>query len=370
VIHLLRVRASTGFTGSQNYNPNQSLTMFDYMRGQFYHWSLPGVRLTALGNENLKWQRTRKHNIGVDIQLFNRRMSASVNLYMDDAMDALTQVSLPPSLGFVSYTENLGQVRNNGYEANLSFVLISRPQQNVFWTVFGNAAHNKNRLLKISNALDAWNAEQDAVESNNPRLRFVEGQDMRSIWVVPSLGIDPITGAEVFIKKDGTHTYVWDPQDQVVGGTMSPRLFGTLGSQLIYQNWQLNVYMLYNLGGQIYNQTLVNRVENADPNFNVDRRVFADRWREPGDVSSFKNIADLSVTRPTSRFIEDNHFLRLSSFSLAYEFDPGSIAFLRLQQLRLIFYANDVFNISSVRQERGLSYPFARSFTFTTQISF
>ncbi len=370
LINLFRIRASTGFTGSQNYNPNQALTMFDYIRGDFYYWSLPGVRLMAMGNEALKWQRTRKHNIGIDLQLFNRRLSATANIYRDDSEDALTQVSLPPSLGFISYTENLGRVRNTGYELNLSGILVSRPQENIFWTLFVNAAHNKNRLLEIANSLEAWNAQQDATLSPLPKVRFVEGQDMKAIWVVPSLGIDPATGQEVFLTKDGEYSNTWNPEDQVVGGTQTPLVYGSLGTQLRYRQWQLNLYMFYSYGGQTYNQTLVNRVENASPFFNVDRRVLQDRWREPGDVSHFKDIADLRTTQPTSRFIEDNNFLRMSSFSLSYEFDQRVIERFRMQQLRLILYASDVFNISSVKQERGLNYPFARSFTFTTQVSF
>lgn len=370
LVSMLRIRASTGFTGSQNYNPNQALTMFDYIRGDFYYWSLPGARLMAMGNEALKWQRTRKHNIGIDLQLFNRRLSATANIYRDDSEDALTQVSLPPSLGFVSYTENLGRVRNTGYELNLTGTLVSRPQENIFWTLFVNAAHNKNRLLEIANSLEAWNAQQDATVSPLPKVRFVEGQDMKSIWVVQSLGIDPTTGQEIFLTKDGEMTNTWNPEDQVVGGAQTPLVYGSFGTQLRYQKWQLNLYLFYSYGGQIYNQTLVTRVENANPLLNVDRRVFDDRWREPGDVSHFKDIADLSITQPTSRFIEDNNFLRMSSFSLSYEFDTRVIERFGMQQLRLILYANDVFNISSVKQERGLSYPFARSFTFTTQVSF
>jgi hypothetical protein len=224
--------------------------------------------------------------------------------------------------------------------------------------------------MKISNFLDAWNAQQDAQTSANPKVRFMEGQDMNAIWVVPSLGIDPATGREVFLTIDGEFTNTWNPADQIVAGTTTPDLFGSFGTQLTMNRWQMNVYMLYSYGGQTYNQTLVSRVENANPNFNVDSRVFLDRWREPGDVSHFKDITDLTTTQPTSRFIEDNNYLRMTSFSLQYEFDRSKIEKLNLQQLRFILYANDVFNISSVKQERGLSYPFARSFTFTTQISF
>lgn len=368
VINKLRFRASRGFTGSQNYNPNQSLTMFDYIRNYYYHRYYAGAELTAIGNDNLKWQRTQKNNIGIDLELFKRRITATFDYYLDDSKDALTQVTIPPSLGFTSYTENLGEVRNEGYEVKIIARIVSDSKREFNWSVFGSAAHNKNTLLKISNALDAWNTEQDAIDSSNPKVRFVEGQDMKSIWVVPSLGIDPATGSEIFLSKDGEYTTEWDANDQIVGGTLTPDLYGNIGTLLTYKQFQMNLYFLYSMGAKTYNQTLVDRVENADPLYNVDRRAMEGRWKNPGDISRFKNINDLSTTKPTSRFIEDNNYLRFKSFNLSYEFKKRQIEKLRLQRLKIILYANDVFNISSVKQERGLSYPYARSYSLTVQV--
>jgi hypothetical protein len=320
-----------------------------------------------LGNEDLKWQRTIKNNVGIDLTL-HQRLSLTVDYYREISHDAITSVTLPPSLGFSSYTENLGKVSNTGLEMKIQIGLLNRPQARTFWSIFGNAAHNKNKLLKISNALTAWNAEQDAILSNAPKVRFMEGQDMKSIWVVPSQGIDPVTGQEILVQNDGQLTSTWRAGDQVVGGTETPDLFGSFGSQFTYRQWQANVYFLYSVGGEAYNQTLVNRVENASPYYNVDRRALEGRWKQTGDISRFKNIADLSVTKPTSRFVEKNNYLRLSSFNVSYEFDRKQIERYHLQRLKLILYANDVFNISSIKQERGLSYPYARSITLTVQV--
>lgn len=369
VISLLRLRASTGFTGSQNYNPSQSLTMFDYIRNYYYQRFFAGAQLTAMGNSLLKWQRVQKNNIGLDIA-FHKRFSATVDIYKEVSNDVLSPVTLPPSLGFSSYMENLGKVSNTGAELKLNVGIITRERERISWSVFGSAAHNRNKLLKISNALDAWNVEQDKINSSNPKVRFIEGQDMKAIWVVPSPGIDPATGKEVFLGRDGQFTTKWKAEDQVVGGTETPDLFGNLGTQVMYKQWQLNLFLLYSLGGDIYNQTLVNRVENADPHFNVDRRVLEGRWKKEGDVSRFKDISDLSVTKPTSRFVEKNNYLHLTSLNLSYEFDRRQIERLNLERLKLILYANDVFNWSSVKQERGLNYPFSRSFTLTVQVGF
>lgn len=370
VVTSLRLRASTGFTGSQNYNPNQSLTMFDYIRDYSYYLSYMGAQLVAMGNQDLKWQRVRKNNAGIDLELFNKRFSATFDYYVENSQDALTPVTIPPSLGFTSYTENLGEVSNKGYELKFSIGLISDKSRDMYWTVFGSASHNKNRLVKISNALNAWNDQQDSQNTSKPKVRFIEGQDMKSIWVVPSAGIDPATGKEIFIKKNGEYTTTWSADDQIVGGTQTPKLFGNVGTQFSFKQWELNLYMLYSYGGQTYNQTLVDRVENADPLYNVDRRALENRWKKPGDISRFKNISDHSITKPTSRFIEDYNFIRLTSFNLSYEFDKKQIEKLYLERLKLILYANDVFDISSVKQERGLSYPFSRSITLTIQLGF
>ncbi|HEY8388168.1 MAG TPA: TonB-dependent receptor, partial [Parasegetibacter sp.] len=369
-INMLRLRASTGFTGSQNYNPNQSLMMFDYIRDDYYFRNNAGAVLMSLGNADLKWQRVRKNNIGADIQMFRKRLNATVDFYVEDSKDALTQVTIPPSLGFTSYTENLGQIRNKGYEVKLNLNIISKPSSRILWSLIGSASHNKNTLLKISNSLTAWNKEQDAINTSKPKIRFMEGQDMKAIWAVQSLGIDPGTGQEIFLTADGKYSNTWNANDQIVAGTSTPDLFGNFGTNFMYKQWQLNLYLLYSLGSQAYNNTLVDRVENASPLFNVDRRALEQRWKQPGDISNFKNIANTTVTKPTTRFVQENDYLRLNSFNLSYEFDKAQLTKTRLQRLKCTFYMNDVFTLSTIKQERGLSYPFARTFTLTIQAGF
>ena len=126
----------------------------------------------------------------------------------------------------------------------------------------------------------------------------------------------------------------------------------------------------YKLGATIYNQTLVTRVEGANPQNNADHRVFDSRWKEVGDHVKYKDIADTSVPLQTSRFIEDEYTLSLRSLSLAYDFSPKIFSKLHLNRLRIEFLMNDVFRTSSVKQERGFDYPFARSFEFSLSTSF
>src|SRR5690606_16468090 len=128
------------------------------------------------------------------------------------------------------------------------------------------------------------------------------GSSLNTIWAVPSRGIDPATGLEVFLKKDATSTYDWDAADQVAAGNAIAKLYGNFGFSVRFSGWQLNASFAYNWGGQKYNTTLVNKVENIDRTKNVDARVFTSRWKEAGDETFFKGISDARPTYPTTRF--------------------------------------------------------------------
>jgi hypothetical protein len=194
---------------------------------------------------------------------------------------------------------------------------------------------------------------------------------MNTIWVVPSLGIDPATGQEVFVSRNGTITNVWNAADYVPYGNSDPTIEGTLGTNLSYKGFQVNIYMMYGLGRDIYNHSLVDKVENVDPNFNVDRRVFYDRWRNPGDIAAFKSIADRTLTRPTSRFVERENRLELRSVNLSYTIGQNRLfSQWGIERARLSAFMNDVFRISTVKAERGIDYPYAKHFALALQVTF
>ena len=126
----------------------------------------------------------------------------------------------------------------------------------------------------------------------------------------------------------------------------------------------------YRLGGQVYNQTLINRVENADPRDNVDRRVLEQRWQKPGDHTFYKDINDKSTTPAGSRFIQDENVLQLGSLSLSYDLKKEWLKPIGFDMVRLTAMMNDVFRLSTVKRERGISHPFARSTSLGVMVQF
>lgn len=151
--------------------------------------------------------------------------------------------------------------------------------------------------MAISDALKTYNEEQDKVANdrfnNKPISKYYDGISMNAIWAVRSLGIDPANGQELYLDRNGNKTYTYSANDQVVVGDNMPKLMGTMGASGEFKGFGFNLFFRYMLGGQMYNQTLVDRVENVDMSFNVDKRVLSGTWQRPGDLKSFKALGSI-----------------------------------------------------------------------------
>ena len=369
-VDMFKIRGSLGYTGSQNFNPYQAIASYEYSTEQSYDGEL-GNKLLGLANPNLKWQQQYDRNIGVELSLFNR-VSLKGDYYSNITTDLLSDITVAPSMGFATYKENLGQTENTGYQLGVQWRAYSDSKRRQSVNVFANVAHNKNRLTKISDALKKINEEQDGDIRRRPVVRFNEGESLTGIWGVPSLGIDPATGREVFVKKNGTLTNFWSAEDQIVLGDSEAKITGNVGANVEYKGFSLNLSFNFRAGGQTYNNTLVDKVEKVDiASNNVDKRVLYDRWKQPGDEAKYKAISDYTETYPTSRFVEDLDEFVFSSVNLGYDFSHMAfIKQLSVSRLRASFNMNDVGRLSTVKQERGTSYPFARTFSFSLQASF
>ena len=205
-------------------------------------------------------------------------------------------------------------------------------------------------------------------------LQYVEGGSLTSIFGVKSLGINPADGREIFVRPDGTITYDWNAADQVVIGNEEPKLQGTFGFNMRWKQFTVYSTFMYEFGGQRYNSTLVNKVENAYiQSSNVDRRVLTGRWQNPGDCTPYGRLQTdgvVAVTRPTSRFIQDYNVLTFNSLTVGYDFNAEWLKKARIGLLRVELSGNDLFRVSTVRAERGLDYPYSRSFAASVKMSF
>ncbi len=237
-----------------------------------------------------------------------------------------------------------------------------------------NSAFNRNKLISIGDALKGQNETTAAVNGSSPLQMFVEGESSTALYVVRSAGIDPASGRELYITKDNVITYEYNPLDKVAVGDSNPLFRGSVSSFLFYKGFSLNVALQYSYGGYIYNETRASRIEQINPLYNADHRAYAERWKEPGDIVNYLTIRpdiDGNITNIHSeRFIEKENYLSISYITLGYEFTNKFIEKVGFKRLNVSASMNEMARLSTVRQERGTEYPFARGFSFTISPTF
>ena len=361
-LNIARVKISYGLTGTQQGSSSGASTIYVFdSENRYMNWT--GSVLSEWGNPQLTWQTTNEFNVGAEIGLWNGRIRAEFDFYTKKTSDLLSSMDLPLSMGLNSYMANVGEVKNRGWEASLNAYIIRDSEKELNWLVSGQLVYNKNWISKLSDAIKAQNEEYLAQDVEVANL-FYEGRPQNSIYAVRSLGIDPSTGQEVYLDRDGNITDTWAAGDKVYLGSADPLYRGNLNTMVRWKGLTFNASFNYYWGGKVYNQTLIDRVEvtlNDLTTSNVDRRVYEDRWMQPGDKTFFKGFSN-EETRATSRFVMDDNTLELSSMSLEYRWDNQWLRNMtHLQSITFGVNINNLFYWSSVKQERGIDYPFARN---------
>lgn len=369
VVNNLKIRASYGETGSQQFTPYQALETYKYYSDKRYlTWT--GAELQGIANSDLKWQITDQLNVGFDLSLLNNRISASLDVYSKKTSNLLSNMDLPLAHGFNTYAANVGEVKNKGFEASLSGYLIRNTEHGMIWSVTGKISHDKTEITELSEAIKAQN---ETYRDRETSQLLYEGYSQNAIWAVPSLGIDPSSGDELFLDENGNVTKQWLSSAKRYFGESEPKYRGNISTYFSFGNFSVNLSFAYRFGGQQYNTTLIEKVEVSDSyieSYNVDRRVLEERWQKPGDVKFFKGYGKGS-TQMTSRFVMDDNTFEFQSANLQYRWDAAYLKkSLGVENINLSVNMSDIFYISSIKRERGTAYPFARALSFDVSLMF
>jgi len=387
IINQLRIRASVGTAGSQYFQSYLGKTYYNYYTDRQYiqAGSNSGTRgiglgafLTGYANKDIKAPETQKQNIGMDAVLLQNRLSVRVDAYRSKTNDIVLPVVSPSSTGFINFTyyDNLGAIENKGIEFDLNYTIIKNVNKGITWNIRLNGIRNEDRILATSAYLDKLNNANDvmSVDQTRPQPHYVTGKSLTDIWAVNSLGIDPVTGKEKFLKGDGTETFSWNAADKVSAADMSPDWLGSFGTSVSVKNITAGIYFNYQFGAKYYNQTLADRLENADLTYNVDRRAADNRWTQPGDNALYKPLSlNGMVTSPTyatTRFVENNDFINCSAISVDYALPQSITEKIKAKNAKLGFVANNVFSSGNMKAEKGIYYPFHRMYSFSITASF
>ena len=221
-LNTLKLRASIGTTGNQNFQNNKSIAINGYYTADRYRGAI-GSYLQNMQNPELKWEQKMDYNIGLDAVFMG--VDIRMDFYKSITKDLVSSVGIAPSTGFTTVSENLGKVENKGFEILASYTPWQ--SRDGFVRINGSIAYNKDKILKISDAMRQFNENQAALAAMEdqalPVAQYQDGLSMNTIFAVPSLGIDPAIGLEMYRKQDGSSTYIWRDTDRVPCGVSVPR---------------------------------------------------------------------------------------------------------------------------------------------------
>ncbi|MBE6297778.1 MAG: SusC/RagA family TonB-linked outer membrane protein [Bacteroidales bacterium] len=360
---VFKVRGSMGYTGKVSFSPFQAMTMYQYLNEYEYKNGIGAIPVT-IGNVDLTWERTMNYNVGIDLSMFDRRLNLVVDAYVRNTTDLLLDKAKAPSTGVTTAKSNLGEMQNRGIEYQLDGYIFRT--NDFYWRLATTGYMNRNKITKINSALEEINKENEENSGFSlvPLPQYAEGESVTALKLVRSAGIDPATGREVYIKRNGERTFEYDPADKVLIGDTEPEFAGTFSTNLYWKGFSLYALFNFRLGAWVYNTTRVSKVEGADPRYNADQRVFNDRWKQPGDNAIYKDIADTSRPKQTDRFAEEENTLSLGALNLSYEFSDSFCSRLKLRNMRLGINFTDILRLSTVKIERGTDYLYSQGFEF------
>ena len=362
----LRLRASMGNPGNQNFSDYISLMIYKYNLDNPNLFG-PSMTVDNFGNANLDWQKTIDKNIGFDLGMLRNRLRLNFDYFHKVTDPLLVYIGTPSSTGVTTIPKNMGAQVTMGMTLQLNYQIISN--QNITWSVNANMRHITSHYENIGDQLNKYNLEN----YGSSLVRYYDNGSPNDLWAVRSLGIDPATGREILLKKDGTPTFLYDYADEVVVGNTEPDIDGVFGTYFRYKGFTAGFSFRYRYGGQAFMSALYNKVENINDRFdNQDKRALYDRWKEPGDQAKFKGLwvfGDAQY-RMSSRFVMDNNILSGESINISYETSALWLRHIGASSLNVSAYMNDIFRLSTIKDERGIDYPFARSVSFSIGLRF
>lgn len=297
----LKFKISYGTVGSQEgigFYESQGIV------SQRLYNSVAGITQATIGNPDLQWESRKKFNTGIEYGILNGRISGSLEFYNEKTENLFLPRELSRTSGFNTLSVNIGSVKNTGVEFAVSADIIRT--RDLRLTFSGNISYNKNQIVEL--------AGKDSVITGF--LIRTKGKPINSLYLVDYAGVNPANGEAQYRKPDGTITETFSLADRQNVGSSDPNLFGGFGMNLNYKGLAISTQFSYILGTKVYNNERAN-LENPDyyfDNMNVD---LLREWQKPGDITDIPSPTSLFEYN-TTRFLENNSFVRLRNVSLSY----------------------------------------------------
>ncbi len=396
----LKLRASYGASGNNrigNYASIGRLTDETYVFGSDNGASVTGLRPENIGNDDLTWETTKQFDIGLEVGLFDDRLFLIADYYNSKTENLLLAVPIPTSSGFSSSLQNLGEIRNKGWEFSVS----SKNFVGDFsWSTGFNIYFNNNEVLKLGPAGDPILSNGAAGQVHITEIGGELGafyllkqegifQTQQEIDNSPTWDISRGTWPGDVRYEDVNGDKMITADDRTVVGNVQPDFIWGLTNTLNYQNFDFTLVINGVQGNDVLN--FARRfTTNVEGNQNQLARA-NDRWRSPGDPGNGTTPRANRVTsgnnnQPSTRWLEDASFIRIQNLTLGYNFPSSIVDNLKIRSLRVYGAINNlayITNYSGYNPEVSAfggspltpgedygSYPLSRRFTLGVKMGF
>jgi TonB-linked SusC/RagA family outer membrane protein len=347
-INNLKLRASYGYSGNSEIGNNQFspqyFTSQTVIRGTAQPDLLPGY----VGNPRLKWEKSQQLDIGLELGLWHDRVSMNLDYYNRETKDLLLQTPIPWSAGMntASVYQNVGSVRNQGYEVTLKTVNVKNGDGLVWTTDFIFAA-NKNKILKLNDGnADIFPGPNFLGQTNVLRV----GEAIGSFYGMTRLGTygsDEAAAAATHGLKPGDRKYIYNKDGSnyySIIGHAYPKWTGTFSSKLEYRGWEfsfdIRVVQGVNTAATFKHstedrQTIANSLATVLGGWTPDHQNTM--------VSQVRNYKFAQDSHFDTWWVEDGSFIRGQNFLLGYTLPEGTVQKLKLTKIRVYASVQNLF---------------------------
>lgn len=353
----LKLRASWGKSGNQAINPYRTLGVLTEANTTLNGSEVPGLTLGRPANSNLKWETTTSFDIALEASLLDGRIFTEFNYYNKVTDDLLLDVTIPRQTGFTSQLQNVGSLKNSGWELLVNSNNISKSDFN--WNTTLTLSSNKNEILDLG-GVDFIDVVVDPIiGSGNTRL--IVGESVPVFTGVRFLGTwksqqeidssgrtDPqVVGGSRFEDLNGDG--IISTEDNVVLGSPLPDLIFGFENSFTYKNFDFSFYFQGTVGNEVYNLRMRNHYFNRGET--VKFGELRDRWTVNNTTSDIPRAGGDSVTNTpsNSEYVEDGSHLRLKTLRLAYNFPADKIGLKGVKNASVYFSGSNLLLISNFR---------------------
>jgi TonB-linked SusC/RagA family outer membrane protein len=344
-VNTLKLRlsyGSTGFNGILPYGTFSTLKKSSYAFGET---GMNGFQPATIANPNLKWESTASLNAGIDIGLFNDRITATVEHYVSNTKNILLRRSIPGSTGYTEVLENIGATRNTGWEVTLSTVNINN--ENGFqWTTDLNFSTNRNEIVQL------YGDGKDDIGNQwfiGQPIKVFYDYEKTGIWQTGEAQAAKAYGAKPgdikLLDKNGDNKY--SDQDRMILGSQFPGWIGGMTNRFSYKGLELNVvintrqhYLIYSRWYE-NNNRLAGRYNNLNVNYWTPENPTNDNPRPDKNQEGVYNGATLAY--------KDASFVRVKNLSLAWSLPQTWLQRATIKNLKLTLSAENPFTITGYK---------------------